>query len=418
MAESEEAVKEKAMTVKELGLGLPKCGDSMVWLKHKLSLRRPEHMRRMVGESQSLSGYIIGKGSTRKKLPKHLLDDGFEVPMFDCSKLPVLKQIGSGSQAIVYRVDYGGKTFAVKALRKELAQFRDEHLAFEREVNLLARLAHPHINNAIGIGEVERSPAAVLEWCDSTVSSSLRLKDITRDPTQREGVVGHWPSLDRIRLAAELASAMKFLHGGNALPRCVVVHRDLKPDNLGLCHRTLKLLDFGLAVCLENDLNDFGEDEDEDETKYDLTAETGTRRYMAPEVTNGDMYGAPCDVYSFAMTTWEFLGLYGKPFPDFDLRMFKAHVVRGNLRPTIPRGWHPALQNLMQACWDRDPHKRPTFDLIADELYNLLNSLRQPRKQYSKNNNNKKNNGASRASSKPRDPLATNPPTSFCPCCS
>lgn len=62
----------------------------------------------------------------------------------------------------------------------------------------------------------------------------------------------------------DIANAMAYLHSRN------VIHRDLKPANILLTrdHR-VKIADFGMSVA---------------NTGQELTAETGTYRYMAPEV--------------------------------------------------------------------------------------------------------------------------------------
>ena len=39
--------------------------------------------------------------------------------------------------------------------------------------------------------------------------------------------------------------------------------------------------------------------------KYKMTGETGSYRYMAPEVFRHEAYGPPVDVYAFAVITWE-----------------------------------------------------------------------------------------------------------------
>ena len=100
----------------------------------------------------------------------------------------------------------------------------------------------------------------------------------------------HPQSIERLRLMRELASALEFLHSGDAISGGVMVcHRDVKPDNLGITpDRRLKLLDFGLAVALEK-----GEQATD---VYELTGETGSRRYMAPEVCLSEPYGVAVDV--------------------------------------------------------------------------------------------------------------------------
>nr|CAB3463152.1 unnamed protein product [Digitaria exilis] len=74
-----------------------------------------------------------------------------------------------------------------------------------------------------------------------------------------------------------------------------------------------------------------------------MTAETGTYRWMAPEI--------PYDT----MTPLQ-----------------AAVGVRQGLRPGLPKKAHPKLLDLLQGCWEADPSKRPAFPDILAELEDLL----------------------------------------------
>ena len=91
--------------------------------------------------------------------------------------------------------------------------------------------------------------------------------------------------------ARDIAEALNFLH-----QRChngaTIIHRDLKPDNVGFTSSgILKLFDFGLCTCVRQrrSLNE----------AYELTGNTGSLRYMAPEVALRQPYTEKVDVYSF-----------------------------------------------------------------------------------------------------------------------
>ena len=85
------------------------------------------------------------------------------------------------------------------------------------------------------------------------------------------------PFPEVLRIAKDLADALDYCHTrvhGNAM----IIHRDLKPENLGLTTEgRLKLFDFGLCRCVQK--------RSSDSDAYEMTGNTGSLRYMAPEGT-------------------------------------------------------------------------------------------------------------------------------------
>ena len=78
-----------------------------------------------------------------------------------------------------------------------------------------------------------------------------------------------------LKCARSIAAAMQYCHE-EAVPGSLILHRDLKPDNIGFTiDGTVKVMDFGLARLMEN------VDHKSDEV-YQMSGETGSLRYMAP----------------------------------------------------------------------------------------------------------------------------------------
>ena len=104
-----------------------------------------------------------------------------------------------------------------------------------------------------------------------------------------------------------------------------------------------------------------------------MTAETGTYRWMAPEVIRHSRYDHRVDLYSFAIVLWEMLS--GKlPYGELSPIAAAAAVVVENLRPPlgdVPPGTPAALTELMVVCWDVAPAVRPEFEGVAADLKRL-----------------------------------------------
>lgn len=104
---------------------------------------------------------------------------------------------------------------------------------------------------------------------------------------------------------------------------------------------------------------------------YSMSGETGSLRYMAPEVAEGLPYNASVDVYSFGIILWE-LNTGKKPFEGLNRELFYERVVHGGERPAINRKWPAALTSLITDCWDTDMSVRPRFRTIVERLDSML----------------------------------------------
>jgi serine/threonine protein kinase len=142
-----------------------------------------------------------------------------------------------------------------------------------------------------------------------------------------------------------LFQGMAYLHSMG------VIHRDLKSSNIILdADGRVKIVDFGLS-CFQS-------------SGPDHTAETGTYRWMAPEVICHEPYSTAADVYSFGVVLWELL-TRDRPFKDMTPIQAAFAVARHGHRPPIPQGTPPPLASLIRRCWHSDPAARPTFEQVV-----------------------------------------------------
>ncbi|KAK1311152.1 Serine/threonine-protein kinase HT1 [Acorus calamus] len=285
----------------------------------------------------------------------------------DLSKLDIRNVIAHGTYGTVYNGGYDGMDVAVKLLdwgedgiatEAETAALR---ASFQQEVAVWHKLDHPNVTKFIGasMGTSElripqkssdsgntsipsRACCVVVEYLPGGTLKNFLIKNRRKKLAYK--VV--------VQLALDLSRGLSYLHSRR------IVHRDVKTENMLLTvQRTLKIADFGVARV-------------EAQNPKDMTGETGTLGYMAPEVLDGKPYNRRCDVYSFGICLWE-VYCCDMPYPDLSFAEVSSAVVRQNLRPEIPRCCPSALANIMRKCWDANPEKRPDMA----EVVRLLEAL-------------------------------------------
>ncbi|XP_024924946.3 serine/threonine-protein kinase STY13-like isoform X1 [Ziziphus jujuba] len=246
-------------------------------------------------------------------------------------------------------LDWGEEGHRAEA---EVASLR---AAFTQEVAVWHKLDHPNVTKFIGakmgsaelqiqtdnglIGMPSNICCVVVEYLAGGTLKSYLIRNMRKKLAFK--IV--------VQLGLDLARGLSYLHSQK------IVHRDVKTENMLLDKtRTVKIADFGVARVEASNPND-------------MTGETGTLGYMAPEVLNGNPYNRKCDVYSFGICLWE-IYCCDMPYPDLTFSEVTSAVVRQNLRPDIPRCCPSSLANVMKRCWDASPEKRPEMDEVVSML--------------------------------------------------
>jgi serine/threonine protein kinase len=261
------------------------------------------------------------------------------------------------------------------------------------EAHFLATLCHPNILKIRGITKgiklfqpicppltnargVEGGYFLILDRLRTTLDKKISVEwkaafekynsFLYRTTHDLRGVKRKELKIERIEVALHLAQAMEYLH------KHKICYRDLKPDNIGFdSNEQLKLFDFGLA----KELKSYKRHED---GTYQLTANTGSRRYMAPEVALRKRYNLSVDVFSYAILLWEICSLE-KPFDGFTEIQHMNLVVQNGHRPKLDilKSWPAGLKDLLHNCWKEDFNERPTFHDVVTQLGTIYDDIRQ-----------------------------------------
>lgn len=234
---------------------------------------------------------------------------------------------------------------------------------FRLEVTMLNKLRHPNVVFFLGACTVLPNMCILTEFCHGgSLFTALRKR------SWRTSL-----SLQDLRSAARhIARGVNYLHAMH------IIHRDLKSQNLLLDRPVedgcpvVKVADFGLSR------NFSGIGTVTGSVAGIMTSETGTYRWMAPEMIRHEPYNEKVDVYSFGVVLWELFSCE-VPFAGMTPIQAAFAVADKHLRPKceseyakgvkIPAAW----QALIGKCWHKDSHSRPRFPellRILDEMEN------------------------------------------------
>ncbi|KAL6969760.1 hypothetical protein U1Q18_029470 [Sarracenia purpurea var. burkii] len=260
--------------------------------------------------------------------------------------------IGKGSFGEILKASWRGTTVAVKRILPSLSDDRLVIQDFRHEVNLLVKLRHPNIVQFLG-AVTERKPLML-------ITEYLRGGDL-HQYLKGNGALS---TSTAINLALEIARGMAYLHNE---PN-VIIHRDLKPRNVLLVNSNadhLKVGDFGLSKLIRvQNSHDV----------YKMTGETGSYRYMAPEVFKHRKYDKKVDVFSFAMILYEMLE--GEPPLSHYEPYEAARCVSDGQRPTFrAKGYISELRELTELCWAANMNERPSFLEILKRLERIKETI-------------------------------------------
>src|SRR5690349_10125741 len=221
---------------------------------------------------------------------------------------------------------------------------------FRREIQLAARLQHPHIVPLLAAGARD----GLLYYTMPFIGGENLRSRLTR--------VGEFPVQEATKTLREVADALSYAHEQG------VVHRDIKPENILVSGSHALVLDFGVSKALSSAT---AETPTEGPTLTSLGIALGTPAYMAPEQAAADPnVDARADIYALGIVGYELLS--GRtPFAGLNQQQtLAAHITTeptpvAQHRPQIP----PGLASVIMRCIEKRASDR--FQ-NADDLYAAL----------------------------------------------
>ncbi|XP_065586306.1 mitogen-activated protein kinase kinase kinase 21 isoform X2 [Cyrtonyx montezumae] len=281
----------------------------------------------------------------------------------DFQHLELQEIIGVGGFGKVYRATWRGREVAVKAARQD----PDEDItataeSVRQEAKLFAMLRHPNIIALHGVCLREPNLCLVMEFArggslNRVLAAAASSSSSAAAPGAARGGRRIPPHV-LVNWAVQIARGMLYLHDQAIVP---ILHRDLKSSNIlllekmerdDICNKTLKITDFGLA---------------REWHRTTKMSAAGTYAWMAPEVIKSSLFSKGSDIWSYGVLLWELLT--GEvPYRGIDGLAVAYGVAVNKLTLPIPSTCPEPFAKLMKECWEQDPHVRPSFAIILEQL--------------------------------------------------
>ena len=250
----------------------------------------------------------------------------------------LIRRLGTGGAGTVWLAeDEGGTRVALKAMHPALATSEDSRARLEREVRTVNSVRSPFVAHIID-AEIDASqPFVVSEYVEGPTLAEI----LSSGPIPLRGVAA---------LSYHLASTIAAVHHAN------IIHRDIKPSNIICSSRGPVLIDFGIAMAVD----------DQHLTRTGLVS--GSAGYTAPELLRGKPATKESDWWAWCATLLS-CATGRPPFGKGDVMATMMRVIEGE--PDLS-GLHPMVADALGGGLSADPDVRPSPSLIVAHLMSAV----------------------------------------------
>ena len=248
----------------------------------------------------------------------------------------LLRLIGSGGMGEVWLAEDTKllRPVAIKILPRHIAADADARARLVREAQIAAQLSHPSIATVHAIEEHGGCLFMAMEFVDGQpFGAALRGRELS--------------DYDIVRIARDVAEALAEAHERG------IVHRDIKPDNVMVSGKRVKVLDFGIAKQLGAEARRDGA------IRTEAGMVLGTIEYMSPEQALGKAVDARTDLFSLGVMLYQALSgalpFGGGTATERLLRICRDEPAPlASMRPDLPN----ALAAVIARCLEKDRERR------------------------------------------------------------
>ena len=256
------------------------------------------------------------------------------------SDFNIIKEIGTGAYGKVYLASHK-KTkvkYAIKAIDKLNIENKQEKTCFNREVEIMYKLAHPNIVKLYAHFEDSKYCYLLTKYYPNGNAYDLLIKS------------GKKPNMELVSsILVDIIRAVYYLH--NMVPK--IIHRDIKPENILLDeNNNAYLSDFGWSNYIINGRR--------------RNTICGTPLYRPPEMANEIDYDERIDIWSIGILLFE-LSTGKTPFKGNDIETVRQNIGESNI--TWPNNIDPDIKDLCSKILKTNPYQRPEIENILEHQF-------------------------------------------------